>query len=198
MLITVKRFDNKAQGRREGGAPWVHSQSVRGTPTGSDNRDGHVPRPMSRGPCPACRGKHPGQRGPPSVQPRWGWGDAFVADPGCAACAATLGFIVAAPFGAKAVRPQPSTNPQPTLNQLSTNSQPTLNQLSTNSPTLNQLSNSPTLQLSNSTAYRLETASVVRDVVCLWVRSEDIAQKVRWHVRRCLIGIRFLQGCPGR
>ena len=135
MLITVKRFDNKAQGRREGGAPWVHSQSVRGTPTGSDNRDGHVPRPMSRGPCPACRGKHPGQRGPPSVQPRWGWGDAFVADPGCAACAATLGFIVAAPFGAKAVRPQPSTNPQPTLNQLS-NPQPTL-----------QLSNSPTLQL---------------------------------------------------
>ncbi len=23
MFITVKRFDNKAQGRREGGAPWV-------------------------------------------------------------------------------------------------------------------------------------------------------------------------------
>ena len=181
MPTTVKRFDNKAQGRREGGAPWVQSQSVRGTPTGSDNRDGHVPRPMSRGPCPACRGKHPGQRGPPSVQPRWGWGDAFVADPGCAACAATLGFIVAAPFGAKAVRPQPSTNPQPTLNQLSTNSQPTLNQLSTNSqPTLNQLSNpQPTLQLSNSPTLRLTGSKPLQLFAMLFVFGFDLKTSLR-------------------
>jgi len=46
-LNTVKRFNNIAQGRREAGAPWVHSQSLRGTPTGSDNTDGHVPWPLS-------------------------------------------------------------------------------------------------------------------------------------------------------
>jgi len=48
VLITAKRFDNIAQGRRERGAPWVHSQSVRGTPTGSDKLDSHVLRPKSR------------------------------------------------------------------------------------------------------------------------------------------------------
>jgi hypothetical protein len=30
VFITVKRFDNKAQGRREGGAPWGQRQQVRG------------------------------------------------------------------------------------------------------------------------------------------------------------------------
>ncbi len=48
VFITVKRFDNKAQGRREGGAPWVQRQKVRGTPTGSDNMDGHILQTMSR------------------------------------------------------------------------------------------------------------------------------------------------------
>ncbi len=47
VFITVKRFNNKAQGRREGGAPWVQRQEVRGTPTGSDNMDGHILRIMS-------------------------------------------------------------------------------------------------------------------------------------------------------
>ena len=86
VFITVKRFDKKAQGRREGGAPWVQSQKVRGTPTGSDNMDGHIPRTMSRmsGVHPACRMFNPVGVG--SI--------AFVANPGCAASAATLGFVV--------------------------------------------------------------------------------------------------------
>ena len=57
MIITVKRFDNKAQGRREGGAPWVQRQKVRGTPPGSDNMDGHITRTMSR-----MSGVHPAGR----------------------------------------------------------------------------------------------------------------------------------------
>jgi hypothetical protein len=47
VFITVKRLDNKAQGRLEGGAPWVQRQEVPGTPTGSDNMDGQIARTMS-------------------------------------------------------------------------------------------------------------------------------------------------------
>ena len=86
MFITVKRFNNRAQGRREGGAPWVQRQEVRGTPTGSDNMDGHIPRTMSR-----MSGVHPVRRMFNSVGVG---GIAFVATPGCAACAANLGFVV--------------------------------------------------------------------------------------------------------
>ncbi len=56
-LSQLKRFNNRAQGRREGGAPWVHRQAVRGTPTGSDNMDGHIPLTMSR-----MSGVHPVRR----------------------------------------------------------------------------------------------------------------------------------------
>ena len=86
MFLAVKRFDNKAQGRREGGAPWVQRQKVRGTPTGSDNMDGHILRTMCR-----MLGIHPAGRmfNPVVVE-----GMALVANPGCAASAATLGFIV--------------------------------------------------------------------------------------------------------
>ncbi len=86
VFITVKRFDNKAQGRREGGAPWVQRQKVRGTPTGSDNMDGHILRIMSR-----MSRVHPVRR---MFNPVGVGGIAFVANPGCAASAATLGFAV--------------------------------------------------------------------------------------------------------
>ena len=56
-LFTVKRFNNKAQGRRKGGAPWVQRQEVQGTPRGSDNMDGHIPRTMS-----GMSGVHPVRR----------------------------------------------------------------------------------------------------------------------------------------
>ncbi len=86
VFITVKRFDNKAQGRREGGAPWVQRQQVRGTPTGSDNFDGHILRIISRMSrvLPVRRMFNPVGVG----------GIAFDANPGCAASAATLGFAV--------------------------------------------------------------------------------------------------------
>ena len=84
--ITVKRFNNKAQGRREGGAPWVQREEVRGTPTGSDNMDGHFLRIMSD-----MSSVHPVRR---MFNPVGVGGNAFVANPGCAACASTLGFVV--------------------------------------------------------------------------------------------------------
>ena len=86
VFITVKRFDNKAQGRRIGGAPWVQRQEVRGTPTGSDNLDGHILRIMSR-----MSRVHPVRR---MFNPVRVGGIALVANPGCAACASTLGFVV--------------------------------------------------------------------------------------------------------
>ena len=86
VFITVKRFNNRAQGRREGGAPWVQRQKVRGTPTGSDNLDGHIPRTMSR-----MSKVHPVRR---MFNPVGVGGIAFVANPGCAASVATLGFVV--------------------------------------------------------------------------------------------------------
>ncbi len=86
VFITVKRFDNKAQGRREGGAPWVQRQKVRRTPTGSDNMDGHILRIMYR-----MSRVHPVRR---MFNPVGVGGIAFVANPGCAASAATLGFVV--------------------------------------------------------------------------------------------------------
>jgi hypothetical protein len=86
VIITVKRFNNRAQGRREGGAPWDQRQEVCGTPTGSDNMDGHIPRTMSR-----MSGVHPAGR---MFNPVGVGGIAFVANPGCAASAATLGFVV--------------------------------------------------------------------------------------------------------
>ena len=86
VFITVKRFNNKAQGRRIGGAPWGQRQKVRGTPTGSDNLDGHIPRTMSR-----ILGIHPAGR---MFNPVGVGGIALIANPGCAAYAATLGFVV--------------------------------------------------------------------------------------------------------
>ncbi len=86
VFITVKRFNNKAQGRREGGAPWVQRHALRRTPTGSDNMDGHIPQTMSR-----MSGVHPVRR---MFNPVGVGGIAFVANPGCAASAATLGFVV--------------------------------------------------------------------------------------------------------
>ena len=86
MLITVKRLNNKAQGRREDGAPWVQRQKVQGTPTGSSNMNGHIPRKMYR----ISR--------PQSVRlmfnPDGISATAFVANPGRAACRSTLGFVV--------------------------------------------------------------------------------------------------------
>ena len=86
VLITVKRLNNKAQGRRQGGAPWVQRQKVQGTPTGSDNTDGHIPRTMSRisRPHPVLRMFNPNGIGVIT----------FVANPGRAACRSTLGFVV--------------------------------------------------------------------------------------------------------
>ena len=86
VFITVKRLDNKAQGRRKGGAPWGQRQKVRGTPTGSDKLGGHIPRTMSR-----MSGVHPAGL---MFNPVGVGGIAFVANPGCAASAATLGFVV--------------------------------------------------------------------------------------------------------
>ncbi len=86
VFINVKRFNNRAQGRRKGGAPWVKRQEVRWTPTGSDSMDGHIARTMSR-----MLGIHPAGR---MFNPFGVEGIAFVANPGCAACAATLGFVL--------------------------------------------------------------------------------------------------------
>jgi hypothetical protein len=80
------RWHTRTEGGREGGAPWVQRQAVRGTPTGSDNLDGHIPRTMSR-----MSGVHPAGR---MFNPVGVGSIAFVANPGCAASAATLGFVV--------------------------------------------------------------------------------------------------------
>jgi hypothetical protein len=89
VFITVKRFDIKAQGRREGGAPWVQRQKVRGPPTGSDNLEGHILRIMPR-----TSRVHPVRR---MFNPVGVGGIAYVAKPGCAASAAHPGLCCRTP-----------------------------------------------------------------------------------------------------
>ncbi len=80
---TVKRFNNRAQGRRERGAPWAQRHEMRGTPSGSNNMDGFLLRIMSYVPS-----VHPVRH---MFNPVGVGGITFVANPVCAACASTLG-----------------------------------------------------------------------------------------------------------
>ena len=55
LLLTPKAFNNKAQGRREGGAPWVRNERIASNPTGVEHASsdmnprhaGHCPREMA-------------------------------------------------------------------------------------------------------------------------------------------------------
>ena len=85
-LITPKALYNKAQGRRARGAPWVRNERNAPNPNGVEHASNGM-NPRHAGHCPRDMAIH-------VVGPRWGPAHLLALDPGCAAFAATLGFVV--------------------------------------------------------------------------------------------------------
>ena len=86
LMLTPKAFDNKAQGRRGRGAPWVRNESYAANPNGVEH--------ASSGMNPRHAGHGPRDLAIHVVGPRWGPGHLLALAPGCVAFAATLGFVV--------------------------------------------------------------------------------------------------------
>jgi hypothetical protein len=85
-LLTPKAFDNKAQGRRGRGAPWVRHERKAPNPNGVEHASSGM-NPRHAGHCLRDMAIQ-------IVGPCWGPAHRLAFDPGCAAFAATLGFVV--------------------------------------------------------------------------------------------------------
>ncbi len=83
LLLTLKALYNKAQGR---GAPWVRNERNATNLNGVEH--------ASNGMNPRHAGHSPRDMAIHVVGPRWGQAHRLAVDPGCAAFAATLGFVV--------------------------------------------------------------------------------------------------------
>ena len=86
MFITVKRFNNRAQGRRARGAPWVRNERNAPNPNGVEHASSGM-NPRRAGHCPRDMAIH-------VVGRCWGPAHLLALDPGCAALPATLDVVV--------------------------------------------------------------------------------------------------------